>query len=97
MNSGAWQATIHAVTELDMTGRLSLTHSSTLGASHVAPVVKNPPAKVGDTRDVGLILGWEDRLEWEISTYSCILAWKIPCTEELGGLQSMWPKESYTT
>ena len=63
MNSGAWQATIHAVTELDMTGRLSLTHSSILGASQVAPAVKNPPAKVGDTRDVVSILGWEDRLE----------------------------------
>ena len=49
--------------ELDMTGRLSLTHSSILGASQVAPAVKNPPAKVGDTRDVVSILGWEDRLE----------------------------------
>ena len=29
-----------------------------LGASQVAPVVKNPPASAGDIRDVGLIPGW---------------------------------------
>ena len=29
------------------------------------------------------------RLEKEIATNSCILAWKIPCTEEPGGLQSI--------
>ena len=33
-------------------------------------------------------LGQEDPLEEEIGTNSSILAWKIPCTEELGGLQS---------
>ena len=34
-------------------------------------------------------LGWEDLLEKEMATYSSILAWKIPWTEEPGGLQSM--------
>ena len=34
-------------------------------------------------------LDWEDSLEKEMATHSSILAWKIPCTEELGGLQSM--------
>ena len=34
-------------------------------------------------------LGWEDTLEREMATYSSILAWKIPCTEEPGGPQSM--------
>ena len=34
-------------------------------------------------------LGWEDLLEKEIATHSSILAWKIPWTEEPGGLQSM--------
>jgi len=34
-------------------------------------------------------LGWEDPLEEEMATHSRILAWKIPWTEELGGLQSM--------
>ena len=34
-------------------------------------------------------LGWEDTLEKELVTYSNILAWKIPWTEEPCGLQSM--------
>ena len=33
-------------------------------------------------------LGLEDPLEWEIATRSSILTWKIPWTEESGGLQS---------
>ena len=36
-----------------------------------------------------LSLGWEDTLEKGMATHSSILAWKIPWTEELGGLQSM--------
>ena len=34
-------------------------------------------------------LGWEDPLEKEMATHSSILVWKIPWTEEPGGLQSM--------
>ena len=34
-------------------------------------------------------LGWEDPMEEEMATYSSILAWKIPRTEEPGRLQSM--------
>ena len=34
-------------------------------------------------------LGQEDLLEKEMATHSSILAWKIPWTEEPGGLQSM--------
>ena len=34
-------------------------------------------------------LGQEDPLEKEMATHSSILAWKIPWTEEPGGLQSM--------
>ena len=33
-------------------------------------------------------LGWEDPLEEEMATHSSILAWRIPCAEEPGGLQS---------
>ena len=33
-------------------------------------------------------LGWEDPVEKEIATHSSILAWRIPWTEEPGGLQS---------
>ena len=41
-------------------------------------------------------LGWEDPLEEEMTTHSSILAWKIPWTEEPGGLQSMESQESDT-
>ena len=34
-------------------------------------------------------LGREDPLEKEMATHSSILAWRIPWTEETGGLQSM--------
>ena len=34
-------------------------------------------------------LGWEDPLEKEMAAHSSILAWRIPWTEEPGGLQSM--------
>ena len=34
-------------------------------------------------------LGQEDPLEEEMATHSSILAWRIPWTEEPGGLQSM--------
>ena len=37
-------------------------------------------------------LGWEAPLEKEMATQSSILAWKIPWTEEHGGLQSMGSK-----
>ena len=33
-------------------------------------------------------LGWEDPLEKEMATHFSILAWRIPWTEEPGGLQS---------
>ena len=35
------------------------------------------------------VLGWEDSLGKEMATHSSILAWKIPWTEEPGGLQSL--------
>ena len=34
-------------------------------------------------------LGWEDSLEKGMATHSSVLAWRIPRTEEPGGLQSM--------
>ena len=42
-------------------------------------------------------LGQEDPLKEEMATHFSILAWKIPWTEEPGGLQSMGCKESDTT
>ena len=58
----------------------------TLRAFPVAETVKNLPA-MQETQVRSL--GWEDSLE-EMATHSCILAWRIPRTEELGGPQSMW-------
>ena len=57
-------------------------------ASQAALVVKNPPAKAGESIRS---LGREDPLEKEkeMATHSGRLAWKIPRTEESGGLQSM--------
>ena len=52
-------------------------------------VVKNLPANAGDTGHTVQSLGWEDSLQKEMATCSSILAWRIPWTEEPGGLQSM--------
>ena len=52
----------------------------------MAHPVKNPPA-IQETW--GQSLDWEDPLEESMTTYSSILAWRIPCTVEPGGLQSM--------
>ena len=49
-------------------------------------MVKNLPA-VQETWVQSL--GWADLLEKDMATHSRILAWRIPCTEELGRLQSM--------
>ena len=60
-------------------------------ASHVALVVKNPPANAGEVRDLGLSL--IPRLGRSLGEgngnpfqYCC---WRIPWTEEPGGLQCM--------
>ena len=42
-------------------------------------------------------LDWEDPLKEEKATYSSILAWKIPWTEEPGGYSPWGCKESDTT
>ena len=49
-------------------------------------MVKNLPA-MQETQVRSL--GQEDPLEKEMATHSSILAWRIPWTEEPGGLQSM--------
>ena len=49
-------------------------------------MVKNLPA-VQEARVPSL--GWEDHLEKRMATHCSILAWRIPCTEEPGRLQSM--------
>ena len=54
--------------------------------SLVAQTIKNLPI-MQETRVRSL--GWEDPLEKGMATYSSILAWEIPRTEEPGELQSM--------
>ena len=49
-------------------------------------MVKNPPA-IHETSV--LSLGREDPLEKGMATHSSILAWRIPWSEETGGLQSL--------
>ena len=55
------------------------------GASLVVQMVKRLPAMLETWVQS---LGWEDPLEKEMATHSSTLAWKIPWTEEPGGLQS---------
>ena len=52
----------------------------------VAQTVENLPA-IQDTFVPSL--GWENPLEKGMATHSSIVAWRIPYTEEPGGLQSM--------
>ena len=54
--------------------------------SLMAQMVKNLPAM----QEIWVqFLGREDPLEKELATHSSILAWRTPCTEEPGGLQSI--------
>ena len=59
----------------------------------MAQLVKNPSAMwetwVGKISGLGRSLGGEDPLEKGMATHSTILAWRIPWTEEPGGLQSV--------
>ena len=59
-------------------------------ASQVVLGLKNLPTDAGQAREEGLIprsggFPWRRKL----ATHSSILAWKVPWTEEPGGLQSM--------
>ena len=62
----------------------------------MAPVVKNLPANAGDIREVDSrkkkeriqSLGRKDALEEGMATHSSMFAWRIPRTEEPGGIQS---------
>ena len=59
---------------------------STRRASLAAQMVKNLPA-MQETQV--RFQGWEDALEKGVVTHSSILSWRIPWTEEPGGLQSI--------
>ena len=56
---------------------------------HGGSAVKNPAA-IQETQETWVqSLGWEDLLEKGMPTQSSILAWRIPWTQKLGGLQSI--------
>ena len=52
-------------------------------------MVKNPPAMQETQETQVQSLGWEDSPEEGMATHSSMIAWRIPWTEEPGGLQSM--------
>ena len=63
-----------------------------LRASLVAKMIKNlPPMQETQVRS----LGQEDLLEKGMATHSSILVWRIPWTEEAGGLQSLGLQRDY--
>ena len=83
MDGGAWWATVHGVAKSQT--RLSNFTRFTQQASLVAQtVVCLTPMREPRVQS----LGQEDPLEKEMATHSSILAWRIPWTEEPGGLQS---------
>ena len=57
--------------------------------SQVAQWVKKPPTMQVTQVAQAQSLGREDPLEEDMATHSSILAWRIPWTEEPGGLQSI--------
>ena len=58
-------------------------------------VVKNPPANTGDGRDTDSITGLGRSPVGGYGIHSSILAWRIPWTEEPGGLLLVW-SQSWT-
>ena len=69
---------------------LTCSHRIKMGGSWGGPsgsVVKNPPAMLGTQETWVRSLGREDPLEEGMATHSSALAWRIPWTEEPGGLR----------
>ena len=64
------------------------------GDSRVALVVKNLPANAEETWVQ--FLSQEDPLQKDMATHSSILIWRIPWTEEAGGLQSVGSQRDTT-
>ena len=87
-DGGAWWAAVYGVaqswTRLERLSSSSSSMASSLGFPS-GSVVKNLP---GIQEMQVRSLGQEDPLEEDMATHSSILAWRIPWTEEPGGLQS---------
>ena len=84
MDRGAWQATVHGVTESQT--RLGDQTTTISQYTMVAQTVKHLPA-MQETQVQ--FLGREDPLEKDMVIHSSTLAWKIPWTEKPDRLQSM--------
>ena len=81
---------------LDMTEQLTHIHTQTYTQPPVPEELRFPPLVAQRLKCLPTIwetwvrsLGQEDPLEKEMATHSSILAWRIPWTEEPGGLPSM--------
>ena len=81
MDKGAWWTILHGVTK-QSDNRSDFAKRASLVAQRLKRL---PPMRETWVRS----LGREDPLEKEMATHSSILAWRIPWTEEPGGLQSM--------
>ena len=82
-----WACSSHLLGDAGLPFPIFIYHACIVcGASLVAQRIKPLPA-VWETWVQSL--GWEDPLEKEMALHSSILAWKIPWTEEPGGLQIM--------
>ena len=64
-------------------------HRRTLLWNLGLPIGSHGKESTCNAGDLGLIPGFDDPLEKRTTTHSSILAWRIPWTEEPGGLQSM--------
>ena len=77
---------ISTTSDMQMITTLMAENKEELRTSLVALVGKNLPAM----RETWVqSLGWEDTLQEGMATHSTILIWRIPWTEESGGLQSI--------
>ena len=85
VDRGAWWATMHGVTKSQTQLKQLSSSSSTYKGFPGGSVVKNLPV-MQETQV--LSLGWKEPLEKGMATHSSILAWRIPWTEEPGGLLS---------
>ena len=89
---GTWWAAVYGVAQSrTRLKRLSSSSMHLLWAPLMAQLVKNPPAM----RETWVLpLGWEDPLEKGKSTHYCILAWRIPWTEDWQAIVHRVAKES---
>ena len=89
-----WMCTFHSLSWISLYllsfWPIDLASAWRMRFAQVVLVVKNPSANAGDIKDPWVwSLGQEDPLEEEMATHSSILAWRIPWTEEPGGLQAI--------